>query len=95
MEITIKEVEVAKLNLLPGDVLFVTIKSDEIEKTMLDELGKNFSKVFPNNQVSLLGMSSDDEVKFSVITALQESGCGTQSYCTDCSCGKKEQAEGK
>ena len=95
MEITIKEVEVAKLNLAPGDVLVVTIKSDDIDESILGQLSKSFSEAFPNNQVALFGADTGSEIKFSVITALKESGCGTQNYCEDCSCGKKEQAEGK
>ena len=95
MEITIKEVEVAKLNLAPGDVLVVTVKSDDIDEIVIGQLGKSFSEAFPNNQVALFGTGADNVMKFSVITALKESGCGTQNYCKDCSCGKKEQAEGK
>ena len=95
MEITIKEVEVAKINLIPGDVLVVTIKSDDVDEEILSKVGESFSKVFPNNQVGLFALGKDDEIKFSVTTSLQKSGCGTQSYCMDCSCGKKEQTEGK
>jgi hypothetical protein len=94
-EIEIKEIEVAKLNLQPGDVLAVTVKSDHISSYPLEILRENLKHIFPNNVVTVFGVKLDDEIKFSIVNETQNLGCGVQSYCADCSCGKKEQVEGK
>ena len=95
MELTLKEVEVAKLDLQPGQILAVTVKSPELISDDLASLQRKFSSVFPNNRVMIFGLGEDDSVKFSVLTEVKAEPAKTPSYCTDCSCGKKEQAEGK
>jgi hypothetical protein len=94
MEITFKEVEVTKLNLQPGEILVATIKSDDVDMASLTTLRGQIQMAFPNNKVFLFGISLDDEVRFSIMKDSTPS-CGTQSYCADCNCGKKEQMEGK
>lgn len=99
MEVTLNEVEVTKLNLQPGETLVVSIKSDWVGQTELNSIKEGFNKRFPNNSVLVLGFGMDDSVKFTSIAALETKtqssvGCGTQSYCSDCSCGKKEMANG-
>jgi fumarylacetoacetate (FAA) hydrolase family protein len=93
-EITLKEVEVSKINLKPGDILGVTIKDDDINSIKLEELRNRFQELFPYNQVLMFGVGPENEVRFSVIgSPTKNIGCGTQSYCSDCSCGKKERNE--
>ena len=89
MEISIKEMEVAKLNLKPGDVLAVTVKSNRLTSESLNFLKDQLNELFNGNQIFLIGMNLDEEVKFSIMDE-QPKGCGVQSYCDDCSCGKKE-----
>lgn len=94
-EITFKEVEATKLNLQLGDVLTVTVKDEDIGQEGLWSLQKKLASIFPNNEVLIFGMGSNSELKFTVTSKLEAVSCGTQSYCSDCNCGKKEQAENK
>lgn len=87
MEIILKEVEVTKLNLQPGDVLTVTVKTDSYGEDNLSSFKDGLKKFFPNNPIAIIALSSNDEVLFSVTSQPQS------NYCTDCNCGKKEQAE--
>ena len=91
IEITLKEVEVAKLNLEPGDVLIVKVKSDRVAEHNFEHLEKEFNHVFKNNKVFVIGMYSEDDLQFSVVKEETRS-CGP-SFCDDCTCGKKEQSE--
>jgi hypothetical protein len=92
-ETTVKEIEVLKLNLDPDDVLIVTVKSDRDPGAGLEHFAKIVSEMFPNNQVSVFGARKNDEIVFSVIKKPVENSCGIKSYCSDCSCGKKERNE--
>lgn len=95
MEISLKEVEVTKLNLQPGDTLAITIKNDYVTGKDIRDLKEHFSTVFKGNKVIILSVGSNDDIKYSVVSESQNLGCGAQSYCADCNCGKKEQVEGK
>jgi hypothetical protein len=94
MEITFKEIEIVKLDLKPGDILLVKVKSDDIDESVLDHLKKGLKSALPGIKVALFGMSLLDDMDFSIVRE-DSVECGTQSYCTDCSCGKKEQNEAK
>jgi hypothetical protein len=90
MEFT--EAQVAKLNLQPGEILVVTIKSHDVDTSVLESFKKTIQKFFDKNQVLIFACAPEEEINFSTI-AESSVGCGTQSYCGDCSCGKKEQYE--
>ena len=92
---TLNEVEVAKLNLDSSDTLIVTFKGSKEEMNGLNLLSDLLSETFNKNRVVVLGLGLNDEVKFHVVKEVVQSSCGTQSYCQNCSCGKKEQAESK
>jgi hypothetical protein len=98
-EVTFKEVEVTKLNLQPGDVLAVVVKHDDLDNSSLEGLKRALQPAFPKNRIAVFGLSTDDEMKFSILSnpepeqKLESVGCNTQSYCSDCSCGKKERME--
>lgn len=83
--LSLKEIEVTKLNLKPGDVLAISIKSDEIDGESLKSLKISLGKLFPNNKVAVFGFKPEDGIEFSVIANSEPKG-----YCDDCSCGKKE-----
>lgn len=83
--LSIREVEVAKLDLKPGQVLAITVKCDDLDEYALDCLKASLTKIFPNNKIALFGLRPGDGMEFSVIS--QEEAV---SYCSDCSCGKKE-----
>lgn len=67
MEITLKEVEVQKLNLQPDETLLVTIKSDEVDMRTIEEFKRGFSQQFPNNTIAVIGVGLNDEVIYSTI----------------------------
>jgi len=79
--------EVTKISLGPGDVLSVVIKNDDVSHASLGYLQRQLKDLFPNNNVIVLGVGTNDEVRFTVVK--QEN----KGYCSDCTCGKKEQAE--
>lgn len=101
-EISLNEIDVQKLSLQPGEVLIVTIKSDELTEDSMYELRRGLMGYFPNNKVLVMGVGSEGSVNLTVARAVAyddpkpQVGCGTTpaSYCNDCSCGKKEAYEG-
>jgi hypothetical protein len=91
-EITLKEIEVVKLNLQPGETLVVKIKSDEIDESFMEFFKKSLKPHFPNNEVLIVGMYASDDIEFSTIKDESATSCGP-SFCEDCNCGKKERFE--
>jgi len=90
MEITLNQIDVTKINLLPGDFLMVTIKADLSDWTILDHLSKQFQESFPNNRVIILGCGPQEKIEYSVVSDTSSKGASL-GYCVDCDCGKKEQ----
>jgi hypothetical protein len=92
------EIEVQKIDLQEGDTLMITIKNDYIEPEILNSFRDQFKQKFPNNQVFVIGMDSESEIKYAVISqpkpALDNCSTSPVGYCSDCNCGKKEAAEG-
>lgn len=85
-EINIREVEATKLNLQEGDILMVTVNHEDVSNESLAQLKNKLDTLFPNNQIMVFGMGSEGYVKFTVASNPK------LSYCSDCDCGKKEQA---
>lgn len=94
MEITFKEIEVTKLKLQPGETIVITMKIEDLAEGSMQELGRKFREMFPNNKVAVINLGLNDEIKFQ--TVLESASCGSSStsYCNDCNCGKREQIEG-
>lgn len=84
MEITLREVEVAKLNVKPGDIVSVTIRSDDIDLATLNIIRDKFKDILPGVKVLLFGISKDDKIEFAIMKEAEV------SYCSNCNCGKKE-----
>lgn len=61
-----KEVEATKINLIEGDVLMVTVKSDDANPESLTLLNDILKEMFPNNRIMVFGMGLNDEVKFTI-----------------------------
>lgn len=98
LEVSLKEVEVAKLNLQENDVLVVKMKGMDLDYDLIKSLQKHFQKVFPNNKVLVFSLTEDATMDLDVVNAaLQEeaSNCATapKGYCDGCDCGKREAAE--
>lgn len=89
------EIEVAKLSLKPGDVLGVKITADDVHPSALNLLKEQLSDLFPNNQVMVFALHPGDNIEFTAIQSPPAMSCSSSptSYCSDCSCGKREQVE--
>lgn len=67
MELKLNEVDVAKLNLQPGEVLVVSVKNDDVSGEDLRPLHEIFTTVFPNNKIILLCVGTNGDVKFEIL----------------------------
>lgn len=90
-----------KLNLQPGDVLVVKVRSDEIDQNSIQQLSEGLKKVFVNNKVVVLGVGSEGSIDLTAVAAgvypdKEVENCSTapKGYCDSCDCGKKAAAEG-
>lgn len=97
-EISLKEVEVSKLNLKQNDVLVVKMQGMDLDHDLIKSLQKHFQKVFPNNKVLVFSLTEDATMDLEIIQAAlltEQSSCATapKGYCEGCDCGKKEAAE--
>lgn len=102
-EVKFNEVDVQKLNLQPGEVLIVTVRSDEADEASVNGLSKGLKNIFPNNKVVVFSVGASDGIDLTVARNMsqdsevqQRPGCGPTpaDYCDNCSCGKKEAYEG-
>ena len=94
VKVTFVEAELTKISLQPGDVLGVTVTIDELDDKSIQRLQKQLSDVFPNNKVMVFHLPHGDTIKFEAIEQPKLDCSSEVGYCSDCSCGKKEQAEG-
>lgn len=88
IELILKEVQVQKLNLQPGEVLVVQLKGDDFTEYDAASLRMGFESLIPNNKVAILTVPEQASIE---LTTLE--GSKYPSYCGDCGCGKKEVAE--
>lgn len=100
MELQINEAEVQKINLQPGDVLIVKVKSDEITQASMNGLSEGLKDIFPNNKVVVLATESTGQIDLTIASQSEypekvevKQDCSTVNYCNSCSCGKKEAFE--
>jgi hypothetical protein len=91
----IKEIITQKITLEPGEVLVVTLKiDDDIEYAQMRELGDNLRSIFPDNKVVVFRVGSDQDIQLTTVKDSSYNDCSKpDSYCQDCSCGKKERAQ--
>lgn len=101
-ELVIRQAEVNKVELKPGQVLVVKISGDQglISQEDMASLKKGFQSIFPNNKVVLLALPEGSSIDLTVgdaslypETSQPKESCSVVNYCNDCSCGKKEFAE--
>lgn len=106
-ETKINQVDLARLNLDPEEVLVVTIKSDDLTEYSMSQLRKGFEKYFPNNKILVLGVGETGSIGLTIATGASytvnvaetpkveepKTDCSTVNYCSSCSCGKKEAFE--
>ncbi|MCX9024590.1 MAG: hypothetical protein OIN85_00675 [Candidatus Methanoperedens sp.] len=80
------------LNMAPGDVLLVKLVGEDFDVDTMESLKQHINQVFPNNQVLVFMMPKDSDIKFEKVKVSAASCGDTASYCSDCTCGKKERA---
>jgi hypothetical protein len=107
-DLAIKEVEVTRVNLQPGDLLMVKIYADDITPEHLTALKAQLKTLYPNNKIMLFALPIGSKIEMDVIdtrlpnplaippgvTPVNLSCAEPTSYCNDCACGKKERIEG-
>ncbi len=86
-ELNIKEVEVSRINLTPGDILVAKIYMDDTSEADLADLKSKLNIIFPKNKIMLFALPNGGKVEFDVLDAAPKAA--KQSYCSDCNCGKK------
>jgi len=64
--LTFKEIQATKINLVKGDVLMVTVKSDDANPESLTLLNDILKEMFPKNLIMVFGMGLNDDVKFTI-----------------------------
>jgi hypothetical protein len=107
-ELAIKEVELTRVNLQPGDVLMVKIYADDITPEHLKGLKAQLKVLFPDNKIILLALPIGSKIEMDVldmrpvnplaipagVTPVDLSCAEPTAYCNSCGCGKKERIEG-
>lgn len=100
LTINITNATISKLSLSPDDVLFVTLRSDDVDVRFLESFKKQIQSFFPNNKVGIIALAISDSIKMEVYSPKQEESVQEEvdcsqpaSYCGDCGCGKKERIE--
>ena len=93
-ELKFSEVELQKVNLVPGDTLIVKLKGDVFMDGDLNTLKTQLDKTFKGNKVVVFMVPNDNDITLEVVSQPEVSDCSKpSSYCSDCSCGKKAIAE--
>lgn len=86
----IEEVILTKVSLQPGEVLMVTLKSENIDPGYLRNLGEGLRTIFPNNKVGVVNISTGDEF---ILTAVRDEGRvgNVNECCGSCDCNTEEE----
>lgn len=82
MEITLKDIEVQKLNLKPDDVLVVKLIGDAFMEEDTVEL-RNVLKQLISNKVLVLSIPSDNSIDLTIVQSADKFEC---EGCEDCNC---------
>jgi len=74
-EFVLKEVEVSKLNLQPGDVLTVKLRGEDFDSIeIIDSLRDTMKNIFPNNKVIVFRVSDENTMELGVVSQSAEQG---------------------
>ncbi len=104
VEVILEEVQYMKVSPKEGETLMFMLRSDDLNSNLINILGDNLRKVFPNNKVVVFGLGKDDSMGLisimssavPVLEPVKKVDCSEpMSYCDNCSCGKKETLESK
>ena len=86
MELKINEVDVQKLNLQPGEVLVVKVKSDQVSADDIQSLCEGLKEFFPNNKVVVLAVEEGGDIN---LTTIKDSCNIDTNCCGECNCKTK------
>lgn len=84
--------ELTRLNLEPGEVLIIKIKSKEFYEESFSYFQREFQKAFPKNKVSVIYIGESEEITFQTIKSMSKCDEESIGYCNNCNCGKREMA---
>lgn len=92
-------VELQRIKLEPGEVLTVKLYGDDYEQEEVATLKEHLKTIFPNNVVAMFVLPNGNDIQMEAVKGSEikentELGCSTDKFCVNCSCGKKEAAEG-
>lgn len=71
MELTLKEIEINKLNLTPQDILIVKLKGSTFSEEFVESFGKHLKESFPNNKIELLLLPEDHDIVFEKVAQIE------------------------
>lgn len=89
------EVSIQRLTLKPGEVVAVTIKSDQIGQADIQGLNKRLGLLFPNNRALIMALDTTGDIRFGIVSPSEPTYTdpNAANFCNDCGCGKKEAFE--
>jgi hypothetical protein len=96
METIVRQIDLQKLSLGPGDVLVVKLKGDCFTESNMDSLKAGFSNLFPNNKIVILCTPEGNEIELTAIenegyTNIEQDCCGcNQCHSKDGKCENSE-----
>ena len=76
-------IEIAKIKLVPGELLFVKLIGDRYSAEDLHALKAVLDPMFPDNKVFVTTLPTDHDMRFEVVSTVAKS-----SACADCACGR-------
>jgi hypothetical protein len=100
IEITLKEIEVMRLNPQPGETLLFKFIGDDFDESAVSNFRQALQKFFPNNRIAVMAFQNGNNVELTTVVdssytepePVKDCSVPT-SYCNDCGCGKKERIE--
>lgn len=78
LKLTFTNVDVTRVNLQPGDVLMVTVKSDA-DSESLSYLNERLQYFFPDNKIVVFGIQKGDSVDFTIASQDKENYTDSES----------------
>jgi hypothetical protein len=98
--IALIEAQVLRVKPQPGEVLLFKMIGPDFTASVIDSFKKAIQASFPNNKIAILALPPEHDIELTTVqdasyTDPNVGSCAAPtSYCSDCSCGKKERIEG-
>lgn len=78
-------IELKTINVKPGQIINITIYSDNMDAETAEAIKRSYKAKFPNTEVMLFIFPTSDKIDVNVVTP-----CASVNICSDCSCGKAQ-----